>query len=73
MRPYRSSKRSWRKRMMETKARRLRYAKYDEERYSQFVNEQARQLRERGLDEETAMSQAREIAEMYRHHFRVWK
>jgi hypothetical protein len=59
--------------MMETKARRLRYAKYDEERYSQFVNEQARQLRERGLDEETAMSQAREIAEMYRHHFRIWK
>lgn len=58
---------------MRFKGRKLRYATYDEKRYAEFIEEQARRLRERGVDEKTAMAQARQIAAMYRHHFRTWK
>ena len=57
---------------MEFKGRKLGYAKYDEKRYSEFIEEQARQLRERGIDPQEAEASAREIAAMYRHHFRIW-
>jgi hypothetical protein len=57
---------------METKGRKLEYAKYDEKRYSEFIEEQARQLRKRGIDPKKAEDSAREIAAMYRHHFRIW-
>ena len=58
---------------MKIRGRELKYSKYDEKRYYRFIREQARQLREKGVDRETAESQAREIAAMYKHHFRVWK
>ena len=58
---------------MEIKQHKLKYAEYDEERYSKFIQEQANQLLKRGFDEESAASAARDIAAMYRHHFRVWK
>jgi hypothetical protein len=57
---------------MEFKGRKLRYAKYDEKRYSEFIKEQARQLRERGIATKEAEASALEIAAMYRHHFRIW-
>lgn len=57
---------------MEAKGRKLGYAKYDEKRYSEFIKEQARQLRKRGIDREEAEASAREIAAMYKHHFRIW-
>ena len=51
----------------------LKCSEYDEEKYSEFIKDQTRQLIKRGFDPKTAASQAREIATMYRHHFRVWK
>jgi len=58
---------------MKTKPRKLESTEYDEEKYSEFTKEQTGQLVKRGFDPETAASQAREIAIMYRHHFKVWK
>ena len=57
---------------MEFRGRKLGYAKYDEKRYSEFIKEQSRQLRKRGIDREEAEASAQEIAAMYRHHFRIW-
>lgn len=54
-------------------SKKLKYMKHDEERYSEFIQEQTRQLVKRGFDREEAEREAREIAAMYKHHFRIWK
>jgi len=55
------------------KSRKLTRVGYDIEKYDEFVREQADRLIERGVNPKTAMDQAREIASMYRHHFRIWE
>ena len=58
---------------MNDESKRLTCAQYDEENYARFIKEQTRKLLDVGFDRKTAESQSREIASMYRHHFRVWK
>ena len=54
-------------------SKKLKYMKHDEERYSEFILEQTRQLVRMGFDLEGAEREAPEIAAMYKHHFRIRK
>jgi ASC-1-like (ASCH) protein len=58
--------------IMKYRHRKLKCRGYDIKRYREFLERLKEDLCKRGFDQKDAEASAREIAEMYKHHFRVW-
>jgi hypothetical protein len=58
---------------MEYRSQRLECQGYDMKKYQEFLEKLKEDLCKRGFNQKDAETSAREIAAMYKHHFKIWR